>query len=119
MADGGSQYVSMTLWGALNATVEDGRLVSVTPFEDDPEPSPMLDAVPGSVYHESRVTRPMVRRGFLENRENSDRTKRGAEPFVPVSWDEALDLVADELARIKGAHGNEAIFGSSGWGRCL
>lgn len=115
MADGGSQFVSMTLWGALNAQVEDGRVVSVTPFEGDPAPSPMLDAVPGSLYHESRIMRPAIRKGFLEQRENSDRTKRGAEPFIEVPWDEALDIVADEMARIKKDHGNEAIFGSSGW----
>ena len=34
---------------------------------------------------------------------------RGREPFVPVSWERALDLVADELARVKSDHGHDAI----------
>ena len=41
---------------------------------------------------------------------------RGAEPFVEVSWDRALDLVAGELERVRAEYGNEAIYGSSGWG---
>ena len=41
---------------------------------------------------------------------------RGAEPFVAVSWDEALDLAAGEFGRVKDAHGNAAIFGGCyGW----
>ena len=34
---------------------------------------------------------------------------RGREPFVPVSWERALDLVAGELARVKRDHGHDAI----------
>jgi biotin/methionine sulfoxide reductase len=42
---------------------------------------------------------------------------RGGEPFVPVSWERALDLVAAELARVKRDHGHDAIMaGSQGWG---
>jgi biotin/methionine sulfoxide reductase len=42
---------------------------------------------------------------------------RGREPFVPVSWERALDLVAGELDRIRRAHGHDAIMGGSqGWG---
>ena len=33
-----------------------------------------------------------------------------------MEWDEALDLVAAELRRVRTEHGNEAIFGGSyGW----
>ncbi len=32
-----------------------------------------------------------------------------------MSWDEALDLVAAELRRVKDTYGNEAIYASSGW----
>jgi len=41
---------------------------------------------------------------------------RGREPFVQVSWEHALDLVAGELDRIRRAHGHAAIMGGSqGW----
>ena len=42
---------------------------------------------------------------------------RGREPFVPVSWERALDLVAGELSRVKRDYGHDAIMaGSQGWG---
>jgi biotin/methionine sulfoxide reductase len=41
---------------------------------------------------------------------------RGDDAYVAVSWDEALGLVADEVARVRDRYGNPAIFGGSyGW----
>ena len=58
----------------------------------------------------------MVRAGYLKHGIKSDRSGRGVEPFVPVSWEKALDLVAAEIERIKLDHGSESIFaGSYGW----
>ena len=63
-----------------------------------------------------RIGEPMVRKGWLERGAGSDRSKRGAEPFVAVSWDEASHLVARELERVIERHGNRSIFaGSYGW----
>jgi biotin/methionine sulfoxide reductase len=111
----GSTFTHTAHWGAFNAVVQDGRLVGVKPFEGDPDPSPLLETIPSAIYHETRIAQPMVRKGYLERGIDSDRAARGAEPFVPVPWDQALDLVAGELARVKREHGNEAIFASSGW----
>ncbi|WP_213781481.1 molybdopterin-dependent oxidoreductase [Caballeronia sp. dw_276] len=86
---------------------------SLRPWREDRDPSPiglhMLDATRSDL----RVKRPAVRLGWLEGK----RTRaRGKEPFVQVEWDEALDLVANELQRVRDTHGNEAIFGGSyGW----
>ena len=102
-------------WGAYRVSARDGRITGVAPFEHDPEPSPMIASIPGAVHHESRIEQPMVRAGYLENGHASDTAGRGVEPFVPVSWDRALDLVADELARVRETHGNSAIYGTSGW----
>ncbi len=102
-------------WGAFNAIVRDGRLVDIEPFAGDEDPSPMLATIPSAIYHETRIARPMVRAGYLEHGIESDRAGRGVEPFVPVSWDQALDLVANELRRVKAEHGNQAIYASSGW----
>ena len=33
-------------WGAFLAEVEDGRIVGVRPFEHDPDPSPLIEAMP-------------------------------------------------------------------------
>jgi biotin/methionine sulfoxide reductase len=97
------------------AEVEAGRVVGVRAFAKDPRPSPIIGAMPSAAHAECRIARPMVRRGWLEHGAKSDRAGRGVEPFVPVSWEEALDLVAAELTRVREAYGNEAIYASSGW----
>lgn len=103
-------------WGGFNAQVREGRLVGVSGFEQDPHPSPLLDSIPSAVHAKSRITQPMVRQGWLKHGPGGNREKRGAEPFVPVSWERALQLVADELQRVRDTHGSQAIFGGSyGW----
>ncbi len=104
-------------WGIFHAEVEDGRVTGVRPFEKDPAPTPLIQTIPSIVHGEARISQPMVRAGFHARGRESDGRGRGAEPFVKVSWDEALDLVAGELSRVKREHGNQAIFaGSYGWG---
>jgi biotin/methionine sulfoxide reductase len=102
-------------WGAYHVRAGPDGQVTVTPHPDDPAPSPLLGNIPGALRHATRVARPAVRRGWLEHGPGpSDR--RGSDPFCEVSWDRALDLVAAELARVRGSSGNEAIFGGSyGW----
>ncbi|MEM7291232.1 MAG: molybdopterin-dependent oxidoreductase, partial [Pseudomonadota bacterium] len=57
------------------------------------------------------MTKPAIRCGWLEGG-----GIRGRDRFVEVSWDEALDLVAGELSRVRTEYGNGAIFaGSYGW----
>ncbi len=103
-------------WGTFTAEVEDGRMVGVRPFASDPDPSPLIESIAEAVHHQSRVTRPMVRKGWLDHGPGGNRDKRGTEPFVAVGWEEALDLVAGELDRVRQAYGNQAIFGGSyGW----
>ena len=102
-------------WGAFRVRAEPGGGIDVTAHPDDPAPSPLLGNVPGGLRHATRVARPAVRRGWLEDGPGpSDR--RGSEAFVEVGWDVALDLLAAELARVRESAGNEAIFGGSyGW----
>ena len=103
-------------WGAFRAVVEDGRITGVESFEKDRVPSPLLESIPDAVHSDSRVDQPHVRAGWLEHGPGGSREARGAEPFVRVSWDEALDLVSRELTRVRGDFGNEAIYaGSYGW----
>jgi biotin/methionine sulfoxide reductase len=111
-----SSFRSLSHWGAFTAHVEDGRLVSVSPFEHDPHPNSLIDAWPEMVYAKNRVTEPMVRAGWLRSPRGAPSGVRGDDSFVAVSWDEALGLVADEVARVRERYGNPAIFGGSyGW----
>lgn len=103
-------------WGAFRAKVENGRVVGVTPFEKDADPSQILDAVPEMLYGETRIAEPYLRESVARFGAGAHPEKRGAEPFVPVSWEKALDVVAAELDRVREQHGNTAIFaGSYGW----
>ncbi len=103
-------------WGAFTAVTENGRLTGCEPFFADSDPSPMIHTIPELVYSDKRIRQPMVRRSWLKSRENSDRTLRGREDFVAVSWDTALDLVAEENRRVRERYGASGIFnGSYGW----
>src|SRR6266853_3677490 len=79
-------------WGAFFAEVEGGRVVGVRPFEHDPDPSALIEAIPAAVYSSTRISQPMVREGWRPGGATSG-AGRGREPFVPVPWDRALDLV--------------------------
>ncbi len=100
-------------WGTYRAEMKDGRVVALKPFEDDPDPSPIGEAMLETLNDPCRIGQPMVRQGFLDG---GNRDRRGNDSFVAVTWDKALDLVARELEKVRRVHGNEAIFaGSYGW----
>ena len=103
-------------WGVFTPIVVDGRLVRTQPFAHDPDPSPLLQSIPDAVHHSCRVLQPAVREGWLKYGPGKGNAGRGGDRFVSISWDRALTLVADELKRVIGEFGNEAIFaGSYGW----
>ncbi len=105
----------MAHWGMFEAVSDGGEVTAVRPFAGDADPSPVLGNIPGSVRHRSRVTGPMVRRGWLENGPGPSQ-RRGDDEYVPVSWDELTTLLANEFRRVIDRHGNSAIYGGSyGW----
>ncbi|HYC43841.1 MAG TPA: molybdopterin guanine dinucleotide-containing S/N-oxide reductase [Burkholderiales bacterium] len=107
--------LTSTHWGVYDVRVENGRIAEILPFDKDPDPSPIGQSLVDGITAPARVLRPAIRRGYLESGPSS-RERRGTEPFVEVSWDEALDLVAGELKRVIRDHGNNAIFGGCyGW----
>ena len=110
-----------THWGTYLARTDGSRLLSLEPHSDDPQPSSIGDSVPDALTAEARLTVPLIRRGWLEagpgpaDRPGSSR--RGNDGYVAVDWDTAAGLVAGEIERVRGSHGNSAIFGGSyGWG---
>ncbi|WP_410013670.1 molybdopterin-dependent oxidoreductase [Sodalis sp. C49] len=111
-----SRFPHLAHWGAFTAVVEDGRLIGCEPFAGDPDPSPLLDSIAPMLYSDQRIRQPAVRRSWLQKRERSDGALRGREAFVNVSWDVALDLIADENRRVRDRYGASGIFtGSYGW----
>ena len=112
-----STRLTASHWGIVEAEVIGDRLVAVRPWTRDPDaPSPVIRGLADRVYSPTRVQSPMVRAGYLKDKWQSDTSKRGGDEFVRVTWEEALDLVASELQRVKKSYGNEAIHaGSSDW----
>ena len=103
-------------WGAIRAWVKGGKVVEIRPFEEDRNPTDMHKGIHGLIYNPSRIRYPMARVDWLKNRKNSDRTQRGDNRFVRLTWDEALDLFYEELERVQSEYGPWALYaGATGW----
>ncbi|WP_052281357.1 molybdopterin guanine dinucleotide-containing S/N-oxide reductase [Nocardia vulneris] len=104
----------LTHWGAFEADSDGERLTAVRPWREDPEPMSLIDNVASAQHHPTRIDQPYVRQGWLEHGPGAP--GRGAEPFVPVSWETALELLSGELRRVYREHGAESVYGGSyGW----
>ncbi len=109
------KYRTATQWGVYDVEVDHGRIIGVHDVDFDPNPSPLGQGLVDGIQHETRIQRPAIRKGWLEAKDRA-RERRGADEFVEVPWDEALDLAATELTRVVDGHGNRSIFaGSYGW----
>ena len=103
-------------WGNYLAEVVHDELVAIHPYASDPDPTPIGQSLLNAQDKNVRIPQPMIRQGYLEQRHHSDGARRGIDPFVPVSWDEALDAAAHALQRVRQEFGNRAIYGGSyGW----
>ncbi len=103
-------------WGVYRAEVVNNKLQALHPFEMDAAPSPIGQGYLGVLDDPLRIRAPMVRKSWLVDGPGAATERRGSDPFVQISWDEAERLVANELDRIRSEFGNEAIFGGSyGW----
>jgi len=108
--------LTATHWGTYRVQTREQRISAVEPFARDRDPSPIGRSLLDTVDDGLRIRQPMVREGYLRHGPRRLTEGRGAEPFVAVDWDTALDLVAGELQRVRQHHGNEALFaGSYGW----
>jgi len=106
--------LTLTHWGAYEVESSDGAIRAVRPFRDDPDPSPIGNSMVD--VERCRVRMPSVRESWLEGGPAAAPELRGRERFVEVGWDEALDLVAAELDRVRKGHGKDALYaGSYGW----
>ena len=105
----------LTHWGPFIVEGDGTQIAVVHDHPADPDPSPLGQ----SLYQarECRVARPSIRRSWLEGGPGTRNDLRGQDPFIEVSWDEALALVANELGRVRDDYGRASIFGGSyGWG---
>lgn len=87
---------------SMVVTIEDGRVTKVRGNPDHPFTRGGLCVkvtdFPNHIYAANRVTTPLRRTG-----------PKGAGEFAPITWDEALDEIADRYRSIIDEHGPEAI----------
>ncbi|MFZ7158233.1 trimethylamine-N-oxide reductase TorA [Avibacterium gallinarum] len=109
-----STVVTAAHWGSLGVVVEDGKVVKSGPAIPAPLTNELQSVVADQLYSETRIKYPMVRKGYLEG--NKDTTLRGRDEWVRVSWEQAFDLVAKEIKRVRDSYGATGIYaGSYGW----
>jgi trimethylamine-N-oxide reductase (cytochrome c) len=126
-------YTNVTNNGIHYTFVKDGRItrsdsislptdVQYPRFEVDGKVfEPPFKSINGPVaigyreytYAPDRTRYPLKRVGFTPGG-GSDVSNRGAGEFVRITWDEALDMVASEIQRIKATYGPGAIMEYSG-----
>ncbi len=114
----GVQVVRSTAWSGPGCHqgcgvllyVRDGRLIKV---EGDPEHAltqgrlcPRCLVMPEVVYHPDRLKYPMKRTG-----------KRGEDRWERITWQDALDTIANKFNQIKREYGAESVFFCNGTAR--
>jgi trimethylamine-N-oxide reductase (cytochrome c) len=140
LANGVVKYTTNTNGGPVFVYVKDGRIIRITPIEfgeNDAKPwtikargrtftpprkttiSPHTLTMKSMVYSPDRILYPMKRVDFNPNGARNCQN-RGISGYERISWDEALDIVAGEIKRMKKDYGPGAILNSSGshhlWG---
>ncbi len=99
----------------LKAQVVDGVVQRVKTDDTHPD-SPDHPQIRGcargrsqqqQIFGADRIKYPMKRKNWAPG--GGRKELRGRDEWVRISWDEALDIVASELQRIKEAYGNEGI----------
>lgn len=140
MGEGIKRYTTCTNGGPLFVYVKDGKIIRITPIEfDESDAEPWTIKARGKtftpprkvtntsysltwkslVYSKDRLLYPMKRVDFDPNGERNPQN-RGISGYERISWDEALDIVANEIKRVKTDYGPGSIGNSNGshhtWG---
>lgn len=129
LRDGCTRFTMLTNGGPLFVHVKHGRIVRLVPIEFDAKdakgwtitargrsftPHRMATvashalAMRSAVYSDKRILHPMKRVDFDPSGERNPQN-RGKSGYVRISWDEALDLVSQEILRQRRVHGPGAM----------
>ena len=57
------KFTTVTHWGAYKIETRDGNIVSMLPFSQDPDPSPIGLGMPQAIQDPVRIQQPMIREG--------------------------------------------------------
>jgi trimethylamine-N-oxide reductase (cytochrome c) len=132
LPDGTWRGTSCSVGGPMFVYVKDGRIIRITPIEFGPDDAesweieargrifkpprktllaPYVLSLRSRVYSPERLLTPMKRVDFDPSKPPGQRNEenRGKSGYEPISWEEALDIIAQEIERIKKQYGPEAI----------
>ncbi len=140
MPDGTTRFVNNTNAGPVFVYVKDDKIIRITHIEFDetdampwtieargkkftPPRQTTLTAyssgIKSTIYSDKRNLYPMKRVDFDPNGERNPQN-RGISGYERISWEEAADIVASEIKRVKKDYGPGAIMNGSGshhtWG---
>ncbi len=122
-------FTNCTVGGPISVYVKDGRIVRIRPLvidKDDLNPwtieadgrkfspprkvtiAPHTVTERQRVYSDDRIKYPLKRVDFDPDGDRHPET-RGKSGYQKISWDEALDIVAGEMKRIRNTYGPSAI----------
>jgi molybdopterin guanine dinucleotide-containing S/N-oxide reductase-like protein len=129
LGNGVRRLVNATTGGALFVYVKDGKIIRTTPIDLSDEdsrgwvinargkkftpPRKLTINTHGSgwkalIYSKDRNLYPMKRVDWDPKGERNPQN-RGKSPYVRISWDEAYQLVADEIRRVRMEHGPSSV----------
>jgi molybdopterin guanine dinucleotide-containing S/N-oxide reductase-like protein len=133
MGNGVTRYVNNSNAGATFVYVKDGKIIRMTPIEFDNTDAPSFTieargkkftpprkntlspfgfSLKSTVYSPNRILYPMKRVDFDPDDERHCEN-RGISGYQRISWDEALDIVANEIKRVKRDFGPGSILTSA------
>ena len=122
-------YTSCTNAGPISVYVQDGKVVRIRPLVADDKdfkpwtieaggqrysPEKKFNVAPyvlterNRLYSKDRILTPMKRVDFDPNGKRNQQN-RGKSGYEPISWDEALGIVAGEIKRVQGTYGPSAL----------
>jgi len=126
-------YINGTTGGPVRVYVRDGRIIRITPIELDDTDAPSWKikargrtfspprkttlapyslAWRSMIYSPQRILTPLKRVDF-DPEGNRNCEKRGESGYEPITWDEAADIVCNEIKRIKQAYGPGAMLSTA------
>jgi len=121
--------VNLTNGGPVKVHIRDGKIIRVFPlsFDDNDAASwtinaggrkfspprkactpPFTMSEKARIYSDARIKYPLLREDFSPDGDRHAEN-RGKSGYKRISWDEALDIVAGEMQRIRAAYGPEAV----------
>ena len=109
-----SKYIT-THWGTYKVLQDKENNILLDYWDQDLCPTKFGLSFVDTATDNLRIKQPYIRKGWLKNK-GINNNNRGRDEFIPMSWNEALDIAANELLEIKNTFGNSSIYaGSYGW----